>query len=426
MSRPSPRFVVYAWLVVCVAVVAAAASLWRWSLNPSWQLVVLVFAAMAAEVLAVSLKRAGVVSLTYPLVVAGIVLIGPTAGAAIAAAASLPYLLPKRAAPVAKTAFNTGQFILMALAPGCAYVLLGGRALISRPLAASDFPALVLPLLFAAWVGVAVNFALAGAGYALLNDVPLRRVWRETVSWMLPSQLALGLVGTAIAQVMSVAGPAGFALFVIPLVVARQFHRRYQELRDAYSDTIKSLVAVIEAKDPCTKGHSERVSCYAVAIARHLGHGDEAAERLEQAALLHDVGKIGVSRAVLSKPSALTSDEYREVQDHPGIGARILESVPHLAEIVPSVRYHHERFDGGGYGEGLCGEQIPMDARILSVADSFDAMTSDRPYRSALTREAAVEEIKRHSGTQFDATVADALVQVLPSLSEPGTETVAS
>jgi putative nucleotidyltransferase with HDIG domain len=202
----------------------------------------------------------------------------------------------------------------------------------------------------------------------------------------------------------------------VPLLVARQTHRRYLSLRETYAETVRSLVAALEAKDPYTKGHSVRVARIAVAVARRMGFEDAEVERIEYAALLHDLGKIGISRSVLSKPGALTNDEFDRIREHPDIAARILESVPFLEDVRPVVQDHHERVDGLGYGRGLAGEELSTPARILAAADSFDAMTADRPYRDAMPEASAVAELRSNAGSQFDPLVVEALIAVLPTL----------
>jgi putative nucleotidyltransferase with HDIG domain len=180
------------------------------------------------------------------------------------------------------------------------------------------------------------------------------------------------------------------------------------------------VVAAIEAKDPYTKGHSVRVARFAVAIAESMGLDESQAQNIEYAALLHDVGKIGISRAVLAKSGALTDEEYGSIQEHPAIGARILESVPFLDSVRPAVQDHHERVDGQGYGRGLGAADLSIEARVLAVADSYDAMTADRPYRAALSAEAAVAEMRVNCDTQFDRQVVEAFLAILPGMQ--GTE----
>lgn len=184
-------------------------------------------------------------------------------------------------------------------------------------------------------------------------------------------------------------------------------------INELYTSTIQALATAIEAKDPYTKGHSERVTKYAVAIAREMGLSSEEVRQILYAAILHDIGKIGVSGDILRKPGALSEEERDFVKKHPEIGAGIISSIRVLKEIVPIVLYHHERFDGKGYPGGKKGEEIPLGARIIAVADAFDAMTSDRPYRPRMTVEQAREEIVRNAGTQFDPQVVEAFLRVL-------------
>jgi putative nucleotidyltransferase with HDIG domain len=151
---------------------------------------------------------------------------------------------------------------------------------------------------------------------------------------------------------------------------------------------------------------------YAVAIAREMGLDEHEMHTLRHTALLHDIGKIGISESILQKPGKLTDEEFRFIQCHPVLGAHILESIEFLREVRSQMKHHHEKFDGSGYPDGLAGSAIPLGARIISVADTYDAMTSTRPYRQGLAHEVALEELKRCSGTQFDPAVVDAFVRV--------------
>ncbi|MGE5653095.1 MAG: HD domain-containing phosphohydrolase [Bacillota bacterium] len=185
-----------------------------------------------------------------------------------------------------------------------------------------------------------------------------------------------------------------------------------RNLRESYLDTIRTLAAAIDAKDSYTRGHSERVCRYAVAIAQEMNLDAAEIERIENAALLHDIGKIGIADAILSKPARLTDEEYAVIQTHPAQGLRILEPVDTLQNILDYVLCHHERYDGYGYPGGAQGETIPLGARILCVADSFDAMTSGRPYQKARSIEAALNELWLCAGQQFDPQVVAAFDHV--------------
>ncbi|RLE27780.1 MAG: hypothetical protein DRJ65_01790 [Acidobacteria bacterium] len=187
----------------------------------------------------------------------------------------------------------------------------------------------------------------------------------------------------------------------------RQALRHNQEL---FLETIRTLAAAIDAKDPYTRGHSERVSSYSMAIARHLGLGSEEMFRVRIAAILHDVGKLGIREGILNKPGGLTEDEFMIMRQHPEIGSQIMAPIRALKDIIPGIRNHHETWDGRGYPDGLAGEEIPLVARIIGAADTFDAMTTTRPYQEAATLEYVLGKIREMSGTRFAPPVVTALL----------------
>ena len=186
-----------------------------------------------------------------------------------------------------------------------------------------------------------------------------------------------------------------------------------EELRSLFVSTIQALVAAIEAKDPYTCGHSRRVAETARRTAQELGLSEAEQQQIHTAAIVHDVGKIGVDSAILRKKGKLDDDEWQAIRNHPERGAGIINCIPQLRDIVASVRHHHERNDGRGYPVGLHGWQIPLQAAIIAVCDSYDAMTSERPYRAALPLEDARRELVRCSGTQFEPSVVEAFLQTI-------------
>src|SRR2546425_4853716 len=182
------------------------------------------------------------------------------------------------------------------------------------------------------------------------------------------------------------------------------------ENRELFIGTVKGLAAAIDGKDPYTRGHSERVSRFSIAIAQRLGLTDDEVEKIRISALLHDVGKIGIDDSILKKPSALTDEEYEIMKKHPQKGYKIMAPIPGMKEFLPGMYMHHEMINGKGYPQGLKGDEIPLMARIVSVADTFDAMTTDRPYQKAMEFNAAVERLKTFVGTRYDARVVQAFV----------------
>jgi len=195
------------------------------------------------------------------------------------------------------------------------------------------------------------------------------------------------------------------------VAIALDNARLYQELEGMFFQTAESLADAIEKRDPYTGGHTQRVTSYSMAIAKHLQLNPSEKKCLKIAAVLHDVGKIGIEDHILRKPEPLNSEEYNTIKGHARMGAEILEHIRQLRDIVPGVKYHHEQMNGSGYPDGLKGEEMPIIARIVAVADTYDAMTTDRPYRRALTRETAIGELKRCSGIQFDREVVEAFIK---------------
>ena len=192
--------------------------------------------------------------------------------------------------------------------------------------------------------------------------------------------------------------------------VAIRNARLYEEQQQTYLATVQALVSAIEASDAYTRGHSDRVTQYSVALARKIGYEKEMINRLEQAAILHDIGKIGIDINLLHKKELLTSADFEVLKLHPSIGVKILEPISFLGPIREIIEQHHERFDGKGYPNGLQGRDILPEARILAICDTYDAMTSDRPYRQALSPAVAIQEIRDHAGSQFDPQMADAFI----------------
>ncbi|MFC2173390.1 HD domain-containing phosphohydrolase [Acidobacteriota bacterium] len=196
------------------------------------------------------------------------------------------------------------------------------------------------------------------------------------------------------------------------VAVAIENANLYQELKTAFHGTTQTLVETLEKRDLYTGGHTKRVMEYSLAIGTQMGFGGAELESLKLAAILHDIGKIGIRDRILLKEGKLTSEELEKMTKHAGYGAEILKPIKHLEKVIPGVKSHHERYDGTGYPEGLKGKKIPLVARIIAVADTFDAMTTDRPYRKSFSAKEAFNELKRHGGTQFDPKVVAAFFEV--------------
>jgi putative nucleotidyltransferase with HDIG domain len=190
-----------------------------------------------------------------------------------------------------------------------------------------------------------------------------------------------------------------------------KLQQAYRFLKKSHLDSVKVLAEAIDAKDPYTRGHSDRVKRMSLAIAKKMGFQEERLENLEYGALLHDIGKIGIKDEILQKQKPLTDGEYEYIREHPLIGVKIIEGVEFFKDKIPMIRHHHEHYDGGGYPDGLTGEAIPLEARIISLPDAYDAMTSTRPHRGIMPLQDVLAELERFKGKQFDPKVLEIFLQ---------------
>jgi HD superfamily phosphohydrolase YqeK len=306
--------------------------------------------------------------------------------------------------------FNAGMFTLSAYLAGRTFLAFGGRAGTPGP---SSFPGIIGPFAAAAVVYVAVNFLLLHAVFWLTRDPDAApaRVGLDLKLWF--TDLGYGAFGVLIAALWSVLGPFTPVLVLVPVFVARWAVAQFAAQQRAYEATVSALCQAVETKDYYTRGHSERVSRGAVMIANEIGMRPERVGAIQYAGMLHDVGKLGVPTSVLQKRSSLTDEEYAAVQLHPMRGLDIVREIGFLDEALAGIMHHHERIDGRGYPMGLAGDEIPEFARVLAVADAFDAMTSDRSYRGARPVPEAIAELRKWAGKQFDPAFVDAFVTAI-------------
>jgi putative nucleotidyltransferase with HDIG domain len=260
----------------------------------------------------------------------------------------------------------------------------------------------------------ALNSATTAAAIALRDGRPFRAIYVGNIRQFGVSMAGLTPVAWLMAAMYTFAGPIGVLPFALPLYTTRAGYKKIVEIRDMFTQTVRSLASAVDAKDPYTAGHSVRVQVIAKELGEELGCSEDDLEALEWGGLLHDIGKIGVPDAVLLKQGALTREERIMMNAHPVKGEEIIRPVQKLAPELPVIRHHHEWYNGSGYPDGLVGEAIPWLARILHVADSFEAMTAARPYRmNPLSEEIALSELRKYSGIQFDPKVVAAFERLI-------------
>ena len=332
--------------------------------------------------------------------------------------------------PLYKSIFNAGALLVS----GAAYLLV----LQSFPFGSEGY---VWPgLLYAAIAGTLTNFlvnsVLVSFVIALTSEHTVVAVWKKNYSSLPQHYLVLGVLVAAMATSYQSSGLATMAVIFAPVIVIRfgmQLQQAHKELliahREvtgakkglelAYDGTVRSLMTALDNRDNETGGHSERVADLSMSIAEELGieSGTPTWDEIRRGALLHDVGKISVPDSILLKEGSLSDDEWELMRRHPQVGFEIISGVEVLSNVAKIVLSHHEKFDGTGYPVGSAGDEIPLGARIFSVADAFDAMISDRPYRKATTIAEALKEISRCRGTQFDPQIVDAFLRVRERMS---------
>jgi hypothetical protein len=333
-------------------------------------------------------------------ILAAIVLTGPT-GAVIVGGCALFFIARNRAP--SKRVFNAGMFALSGYVAGRVFLLAGGHA--GTPNAAS-FPQIIAPFAAAAATQVAVNYTLLWIVLWLSKSSGRGSL---TVK-LIVTELGYAAFGLLIAGLWSVLGLFAAVLVLAPLFVSRWAVAQFAEQQRAYEATVSALCQAVETKDFYTRGHSERVSRGSVMIAREIAMRTDRVEAIRLAGMLHDVGKLGVPTEVLQKTGKLTDEEFAAIQLHPMRGLDIVRDIGFLDEAMAGIMHHHERIDGRGYPMGLAGDEIPEFARVLAVADAFDAMTSTRSYRGARPVPEAIVELRKWAGTQFDPAFVDAFV----------------
>ncbi|MCG8403032.1 MAG: HD-GYP domain-containing protein [Firmicutes bacterium] len=270
----------------------------------------------------------------------------------------------------------------------------------------------IVPFVVAAFTYLAVNYLLVRVIISLAEGIPLFNAIKMDLKISVLFEFSFAPIGLLMVILYEYTEPWSMLLLVPPLLLARNSFEYYLKLIKQARTTIELLADVIDKRDPYTASHSTRVADYAEKIGREMGLPYEQVEKLGMAGRVHDLGKIAISDDILQKPGRLSDEEFAKMKTHPKTGYDILSPLEIYKDLLSYVLYHHERMDGKGYPQGLNSDCIPLGARVLAVADGFDAMTSDRPYRNAKSGEEAVKELVKNRGEQFDPAVVDAFLRV--------------
>ncbi len=406
LSIRSPRaFAVFYAVVVVVAALLFWRALPAVAAPPLFTLLVVWALMLASEANPIALPSGGYATASAVFDLPSLVILGPFWTAMLDVASTLLIQGALLRKPPVKVVFNLACFAITDFAAGYAFSAAGGR------LGHATLEHDGLALLACGGVYFLANSALVSTVIGLTAGPNPWRIWQRNFQSALLHHLSFIALGSLVAVTYFGAGPWGLVLFAIPFLVARQAFRGTLEIRADLKDFVRALTEVLDEIDPYTRHHSMRVAEYSVRLARALKLPEADVEEIEYAALVHDLGKIGPQhQRIVQTPGGLSPEDQRVMRQHPASGAAIVSRVRALSRAAGYVRSHHEQPDGRGYPDGLLGADVPIGAHILKVSDAFDAMTSDRPYRRALSPATALSEIRRGAGTQFDGRVVECLL----------------
>lgn len=373
------------------------------------------------------------VSTSAAPILAGTLLYGPIGAVVLGLTFSLVAKI-KHHSPLNRFVFNSVNHLIAGLLVTY-LIIFSGKPFLENSLVVQLLICVVSAIVVFLSTTILVSFAInIDAG------VPFKQIWKEKFSWLTPYYVSLGMIAYALILGYQTTGVIGLAVILVPLLMLRLSVKQYidrtitmvnelrgkntllesssLEINKLNEDLLNALAEVVDLRDPFTLGHSQYVTRYAVLISKEMGLPEEQIKLIKKASLLHDIGKIGIPDAILMKPFHLTRSEYNTIKTHSALGASILEKAHSLSHLSTIVRHHHEWYDGTGYPDNISGRDIPLESRIITVADAIEAMASDRPYRKALTFDQILEELNVNAGSQFDPLIIQSTLPILKSRNE--------
>lgn len=403
-----PRLQVYVGVVSVSAVAAAIGVYFAFPTASAQHLAAALWLSglgLLAELLTYKMAKGAIGSIAIiPFLAAA--LIAPDTAAIGAVGAAVTFAGIVRGRPAIKLAFNSAQAVLSIALAIATYRMLGGGSLLGESHFTDFVIAHFLAIAALLVVFVLVNSLAVSGVVSITEGADFVAVWRENTLATALYTACSGALAYGLAVVFLRFGMVGATLLALPFIAVRQFYATTLRLQQTNRELLELMIKAIEARDPYTSGHSRRVAESATIIARGIGLGAREVERVRIAALLHDLGKIDeVYAPILRKEGKLSAEEWEVMKTHPARGAELVSTLSDLGDVVAPIRHHHEHWDGKGYPDGLAGETIPLAARIITFADTMDALMTDRPYRKALGEGEVRAEFVKFCGTQFDPTI---------------------
>jgi len=361
----------------------------------------------AADNLSAPLPKTGSVSVNFGISLASLIIFGPSTAIIVTFISIFNIREFIKRVPYYRHLFNAGQYLISMGIASLVFEVLYDRSNMDFFYAKN-----IGFVLAAAYIFFFLNTLLTAGAISINEGINFANVWIFNFAWLIPFQLFLAAMAIAIAFLYNIS-PFTLLFTSLPLMIAQYTYLLRVKERRALLNSILQIVKIMEAKDKYTAGHSVRVAEYSEKVARQMKLNEYDIELLANLANLHDLGKIQVDLSVLNKPGSFNKADWEEVKKHPLVGYNIVKEITFLKSEASAILHHHERMDGKGYPDGIKGDEISLYAKILMVADSYDAMTTDRPYRLALTMQEAIDELKSNSGTQFDPKVCSIMIELL-------------
>lgn len=408
MKQLPKKVQLYILFISIIALAMALILMYIYPVPSLFTLLLFVLLSILVESMAVPLPNGGAVSVGSAVDLTSMIILGPI-GAALSSSLGMIFKYVKVSnknvyhvgnTPLHKTLFNGAQSFLSIGTASVVYYSFNTK--IADPF----FYKNIFPLFIAIFTYIFVNTFIITKLFSLLQEQAFVKMFANNFKWTLPNSFVISTLGIFISLLYLNYGTIIMLLFFGPLLLARYSFKMYVDTKALYMETVYALTKAMEAKDPYTNGHSRRVAEVAVKLSTYMNVPQHRVETLKTAALLHDIGKIGIEDSILNKPGKLTELEMDKIRCHPVIGTNILNDVDFLKDEREIIYSHHERYDGKGYPDGVSGDSIPIEAAILAVSDAFDAMTSDRSYRKGMTVQKALSIIKEEAGYQFHPEVA--------------------
>jgi len=358
--------------------------------------------------LSAPLPKTGSVSVNFGISLASLIIFGPSTALIVTLISIFNIKELVKRVPYYKHLFNAGQYLLSFSAAAVLFELFYDRSQTNFFYSRNIWVIILITYIF-----FILNTTLTAGAISLSSGTNILHVWIFNFAWLIPFQFFLSSMAIAIAFLYQRYSPFTLIFTSLPLIIAQYTYLLRIKERRTILNSIMQIVKIIEAKDVYTAGHSIRVAAYSEKIARGMRLNEYDIEIVKNLASLHDIGKIQIDLSILNKKTMLTDKDWVEIKKHPVISYEVVKQIDFLKDKAISILYHHERIDGRGYPFGKKEEEIPLFAKILSVADSYDAMTTDRPYKKALTDEQSMVELEKNKGGQFDPKVCDVMIEII-------------